>query len=366
MHPRSRASLTAGCACRACSDPLNPRHTINGLTIEDEPGMRPKGLPAPKNAPFYTLTTHDIEGARAGWKPKHQMGGIQEEDRRHFRNINFVSDIEGTAAGSKVNGMRTKRVTDPNNPVYPLLDGAVYDAPRTAPTDQRHLHSASGTEVETLRRQVESLKKDLEITRLQAEISRLKGRPATGQSGRLTTAGSYSRGSVRSADRMVLRSADGRPRVSESPPAGGQGQGSGGDGGGLPPTGRSSRRDIAPVQRAPKDEGRLTPAALAQYGGGPPGRGTFGAGPAGDAASVASYASAASVRSVHSAYSYRSRASARSRARRQAEQAASRRGPTPQQRRAVAMASDDMNMIQALPDRPPSAALSRAGSASFR
>ena len=47
--------------CTTRSDPLNPTHTINGLTITDEPGMHPKGLPNAKNAPFYALTTHDIE-----------------------------------------------------------------------------------------------------------------------------------------------------------------------------------------------------------------------------------------------------------------------------------------------------------------
>lgn len=105
------------------SDALNPTHVINGMRIEDEPGMHPKGAPSDKNAPFYSLTTHDIEGARAGWKPKHELGGISEERRRHFRNINYISDIEGTAAGSKAIGMRTKRCTDPNNPVYSTLDG---------------------------------------------------------------------------------------------------------------------------------------------------------------------------------------------------------------------------------------------------
>ena len=219
-------------------------------------------------------------------------------------------------------------------------------------------------EVEALRKEVDTLRKDLEISRLQAEISRLKGnsRPPTGASlgSRPPTGASYGR--LSTADRMVLRSADGRPRVADAAgaaaaAAGGANNNVGAGGGEV---------DIAPVQlganSARSGRRELTPAVLASHDRMSASRGSFGAGPPGDVASIRSYVSAASLRSVHSAYSYRSRRSAASAARRAVVRDSARRGPTPAQKRATAAAQEDLSAVMALPDRPPSA-LSRAGSA---
>jgi len=52
------------------------------------------------------------------------MGGVTEEKRRHYRNINFTGDISGAQAGTMQRTLRTKRcTTDPNMRNYPSLDG---------------------------------------------------------------------------------------------------------------------------------------------------------------------------------------------------------------------------------------------------
>lgn len=106
------------------TDPLDPVHKIHGRKVEPDPKFKPKGAPKGRQGPEFSLTTQDIDGARPGWKPTHAMGGVTEEKRRHFRNINFTGDIKGAQAGTMRRALRTTRATtDPNARNYPSLDG---------------------------------------------------------------------------------------------------------------------------------------------------------------------------------------------------------------------------------------------------
>ena len=63
-----------GFKTRRVSDPQRPVHYINGMEVGDDLAKTmPKALPAPRDAPTFSLTTHDIEGAQCGWKPPHEM-----------------------------------------------------------------------------------------------------------------------------------------------------------------------------------------------------------------------------------------------------------------------------------------------------
>lgn len=109
------------------SDPLNPCHQIHGRVLEQDPKSKPRPCPKERDGgtmPVLSLLTQDIEGAVPGWKPKHVNGGIPEEHRRHFRNINYVGDIRGAKADSLVRNMPNYgRATDPLDPQYTDLDG---------------------------------------------------------------------------------------------------------------------------------------------------------------------------------------------------------------------------------------------------
>ncbi len=111
------------------TDPQAPVHTIHGMVVKDDELSAPRSRHRETNTPFYALSTHDIEGAVPGWKPKHKMGGVAPEKRRHFRNTNYVGDINGTTAGTRQRGLRSNRVTDPNAPSYTPLEGRSYRAP---------------------------------------------------------------------------------------------------------------------------------------------------------------------------------------------------------------------------------------------
>lgn len=118
------------------SDPQAPKHTIHGMRVEDDPLSKPRSKHHATNTPFYALTTHDIEGAVPGWKPKHKMGGVAPDKRRHFRNTNFVGDIPGTTAGSRQRGLTSKRHTNPNAPSYTPLEGRAYRPPGASATSR--------------------------------------------------------------------------------------------------------------------------------------------------------------------------------------------------------------------------------------
>jgi len=111
------------------TDPNRPVHYVNGMTIQDD--LRycmPKRLPPQKNTPFFSLQSNDIEGAVSGWVPPHALRPAIE-DRRHFRNTNFVGDIEGAQSDTVKHTIRTKRNVNPLNPYYRSLDGILLDPP---------------------------------------------------------------------------------------------------------------------------------------------------------------------------------------------------------------------------------------------
>ena len=115
-----------GFKTKRVTDPLDAEYRINGMSLLNDPRMKPKGLPEARDsgmAPYLSLMTQDIEGAVPGWKPKHQNGGIPEEMRRHFRNTNFVGDVQGACADSLRAGIVTNRVVHPLEPAYQSLDG---------------------------------------------------------------------------------------------------------------------------------------------------------------------------------------------------------------------------------------------------
>ena len=115
-----------GFKSKRVTDPLDSEYRVNGMSILNDPRMKPKGLPEARDggrAPYLSLMTQDIEGAVPGWKPKHLNGGIPEERRRHFRNTNFVGDVQGALADSLRHGIVTNRVVDPLAPAYQSLDG---------------------------------------------------------------------------------------------------------------------------------------------------------------------------------------------------------------------------------------------------
>jgi len=116
-----------GWSTKRVSDPLNPCHEIHGRVLGQDPKSKPRALPGARDGgqmPVLSLLTQDIEGAVPGWKPKHQNGGIPEEHRRHFRNMNYVGDIRGAKADSLVRNMPNHgRRTDPLDPQYTDLDG---------------------------------------------------------------------------------------------------------------------------------------------------------------------------------------------------------------------------------------------------
>jgi len=67
------------------------------------------------------------------------------DQRRHFRNTNFVGDIAGAQSDTVKHSIKTNRVTNPLNPQYVGLDGDGIDsqAPVTEATKVRERSEAS-------------------------------------------------------------------------------------------------------------------------------------------------------------------------------------------------------------------------------
>lgn len=53
-------------------------------------------------------------------------GHSGQEERRVWRNTNFVGDIVGAQADTVVHSIRTQRHVNPLNPTYISLDGALH------------------------------------------------------------------------------------------------------------------------------------------------------------------------------------------------------------------------------------------------
>jgi len=291
-----------------CTDPLRPVHFINGMVVKDDMKYTmPRRLPPKRDGPFFPLTTKDIEGAYPGWTPPHAMQPPLEQ-RRHFRNTNFVGDIAGAQSDTVMHCIKTNRVTNPLNPAYTSLDGEVMpsDQPKTQATLEAEaslryaMENSMRQEVEAGGRMEQAKsasfnnttdfaditvpqerfvapvqvlqpetnyydEKDHRIAQLEAEVSQLRGTfaggamggggmgggtPGGGGGGSMTMSNGFrapspsaqtmyrqpspalsarsnkSNRSVRSnrssrsnqeADRMVLRSSDGQPRVRLTP-----------------------------------------------------------------------------------------------------------------------------------------------------
>ncbi|CAM9738587.1 unnamed protein product [Chrysoparadoxa australica] len=113
------------------TNPLQPSYTVNGMVVEDDPvKSRPRALPRQKAEPYRTLTTSDIEGAQCGWRPFHKTYPPLDQ-RRHFRNTNFIGDIPGAQPDTVQHAIRTSRVVNPLNPSYVSLDGDTLKGPAT-------------------------------------------------------------------------------------------------------------------------------------------------------------------------------------------------------------------------------------------
>ncbi|KAK7240495.1 hypothetical protein SO694_00111013 [Aureococcus anophagefferens] len=111
------------------TDPLRPTHRINGMEVKDDMvRTMPKKLPKPHDGPTLSLYTDDIEGARCGWKPPHEMQPPLEK-RRHFRNTNYIGDITGAQPDTVKHSIRTQRETNPLHPAYRSLDGDLLGDP---------------------------------------------------------------------------------------------------------------------------------------------------------------------------------------------------------------------------------------------
>jgi hypothetical protein len=62
------------------------------------------------------------QGTKSGWKAPNEIRPLPE-DRREWRNTNFVGDIVGAQADTVVHSIRTDRHVNPLNPTYLSLDG---------------------------------------------------------------------------------------------------------------------------------------------------------------------------------------------------------------------------------------------------
>ncbi|KAH8047717.1 hypothetical protein JL721_12130 [Aureococcus anophagefferens] len=169
------------------TDPLRPTHRINGMEVKDDMvRTMPKKLPKPHDGPTLSLYTDDIEGARCGWKPPHEMQPPLEK-RRHFRNTNYIGDITGAQPDTVKHSIRTQRETNPLHPAYPV---ARRRPPRRPDAARLHAH-------------------------LRPPHARGRRAPASAPRSALPSRARVARrGAAPSAvDRFVLTSADGRPRV---------------------------------------------------------------------------------------------------------------------------------------------------------
>ncbi|KAJ1449549.1 hypothetical protein M885DRAFT_470275 [Pelagophyceae sp. CCMP2097] len=161
------------------TDAMQPVYHMNGMEIfDDAVRSKPKRLPQQRDGPYNPLYTDDIEGARSGWKPPHALQPPLEQ-RRQFRHTNFIGDISGAQPDTVRHSIVTMRETNPLNPEYRGLDGEHLGDP-THPDFAHLLFRDRATD----------------------------GRPP--QSARPMS----HRAPSPAPDRYVLRSSDGRPRVS--------------------------------------------------------------------------------------------------------------------------------------------------------
>mgnify|MGYP000674910380 CR=1 FL=1 len=110
--------MSTGFKTTRTTNGLNPTYVVNGMRIEDDPGMAPKKLIRERKGRNDFHNPADIEGANSSYKFR------KLKNRRTFRNPVDIGDITGAQADTVVNQLRTKRVTNPNNPLYTSLCGS--------------------------------------------------------------------------------------------------------------------------------------------------------------------------------------------------------------------------------------------------
>ena len=101
--------------------PTPPRFSRDQINVQDIDGAWPK--PHRHFEPRDNITTTDIEGAQAGWKPRHKR---RTNEDRPLRNTLVVDDIAGV-------GFRTTRVVDPLQPSHRIHGRVHEDGPKQRP-----------------------------------------------------------------------------------------------------------------------------------------------------------------------------------------------------------------------------------------
>jgi hypothetical protein len=110
--------MSTGFKTTRTTNGLQPTYVVNGMVVTDDPSMRPKKLTRERQEGDFH-DPRDIEGANSGYKSEKFHA-----NRRQVRNPVDIGDIPGAGADTVVKVLKTKRVTDPNNPNYPSLCGS--------------------------------------------------------------------------------------------------------------------------------------------------------------------------------------------------------------------------------------------------
>jgi hypothetical protein len=101
--------------------PTPPRFSRDQINVQDIDGAWPK--PHRHFEPRDNITTTDIEGAQAGWKPRHKR---RSNENGALRNTLRVDDIVQE-------GFRTTRIADPLNPSHRIHGRIHEDGPKQRP-----------------------------------------------------------------------------------------------------------------------------------------------------------------------------------------------------------------------------------------
>jgi hypothetical protein len=108
------------------TNPLSPRYrydvppkkNVSNWEIGNVKDSHPRKLPETRNdRPLFSLRTEDIEHMK---QPQaHHLPPSFPVQRRQYRTINYIQDIQGTSSGQKYSTFhQSKRITNPLNPSY--------------------------------------------------------------------------------------------------------------------------------------------------------------------------------------------------------------------------------------------------------
>jgi hypothetical protein len=106
--------------------PPEPRFLRDSYNVDDIAGTRSQ--PLYKYKQRETFSCDDIEGAKAGWKPRHVRARLDAPARDYTMNVHDITD----------SGFKTSRCTNPLMPVYTVYgmvheDHPVLSKPRALP-----------------------------------------------------------------------------------------------------------------------------------------------------------------------------------------------------------------------------------------